>query len=44
MITEDRRLEERDLDREPLARAQACFDALLSPETEHLKVLLKPSG
>ena len=30
--------------REPLGRAQACFDDLLSPETEHLKVLLKPSG
>jgi 2-desacetyl-2-hydroxyethyl bacteriochlorophyllide A dehydrogenase len=30
--------------REPLARAQACFDELVSPETEHLKVLLKPSG
>jgi 2-desacetyl-2-hydroxyethyl bacteriochlorophyllide A dehydrogenase len=29
--------------REPLARAQDCFDELLSPETEHLKVLLKPS-
>ena len=30
--------------REPLGRAQECFDELLSPETEHLKVLLKPSG
>jgi 2-desacetyl-2-hydroxyethyl bacteriochlorophyllide A dehydrogenase len=29
--------------REPLARAQECFEDLLSPETEHLKVLLKPS-
>jgi 2-desacetyl-2-hydroxyethyl bacteriochlorophyllide A dehydrogenase len=29
--------------REPLARAQECFDDLLSPETEHLKVLLMPS-
>jgi len=29
--------------REPLARAQACFEDLLSPATEHLKVLLKPS-
>jgi 2-desacetyl-2-hydroxyethyl bacteriochlorophyllide A dehydrogenase len=28
--------------REPLSRAQQCFDELLSPETEHLKVLLKP--
>ena len=27
----------------PLAQAQECFDQLLSPETEHLKVLLKPS-
>ena len=30
--------------REPLARAQECFEELVSPETEHLKVLLKPSG
>ena len=30
--------------REPLGRAQECFDELLSPETEHLKVLLKPSA
>jgi 2-desacetyl-2-hydroxyethyl bacteriochlorophyllide A dehydrogenase len=30
--------------RAPLARAQACFDELLSPATEHLKVLLKPSA
>ena len=29
--------------RAPLAKAQECFDELLSPETEHLKVLLKPS-
>ena len=29
--------------RVPLAQAQDCFDQLLSPETEHLKVLLKPS-
>jgi 2-desacetyl-2-hydroxyethyl bacteriochlorophyllide A dehydrogenase len=29
--------------RAPLAQAQECFDELLSPETEHLKVLLKPS-
>jgi 2-desacetyl-2-hydroxyethyl bacteriochlorophyllide A dehydrogenase len=29
--------------REPLTRAQECFEDLLSPETEHLKVLLKPS-
>ena len=30
--------------RAPLKQAQECFDDLLSPETEHLKVLLKPSG
>ena len=30
--------------REPLTRAQECFEDLVSPETEHLKVLLKPSG
>ena len=30
--------------RMPLASAQECFDALLSPETGHLKVILKPSG
>jgi 2-desacetyl-2-hydroxyethyl bacteriochlorophyllide A dehydrogenase len=30
-------------DRVPLAQAQECFDELVSPETEHLKVLLKPS-
>ena len=29
--------------RAPLSRAQECFDDLVSPETEHLKVLLKPS-
>jgi 2-desacetyl-2-hydroxyethyl bacteriochlorophyllide A dehydrogenase len=29
--------------RAPLAQAQECFDELLSPETGHLKVLLKPS-
>lgn len=28
---------------QPLARAQECFDELLSPGTEHLKVLLKPA-
>lgn len=30
--------------RAPLASAQECFEELLSPETEHLKVLLKPSA
>jgi 2-desacetyl-2-hydroxyethyl bacteriochlorophyllide A dehydrogenase len=29
--------------RAPLGSAQECFDELVSPETEHLKVLLKPS-
>jgi 2-desacetyl-2-hydroxyethyl bacteriochlorophyllide A dehydrogenase len=29
--------------RAPLSQAQECFEDLLSPETEHLKVLLKPS-
>ena len=30
--------------RVPLASAQSSFEELLSPETEHLKVLLKPAG
>ena len=30
--------------RAPLGQAQECSDDLLSPETEHLKVLLKPAG
>jgi hypothetical protein len=49
VITDDRRLEEREVETpEPGAgqvrtRAQTCFDDLLSPRTEHLKVLLTPS-